>query len=119
MDILRRVEMGTPVESLPAGDLEIFQHLQQVSVPLLAPNSYLFLDVDGVLNTASSHAAEIGRLEWSLLSRLRKLVEDTNCALVVTSVRRTDQRWCARFVAALERAGLARGRVADCTPVVE
>jgi len=79
----------------------------------LQPTAALFLDVDGVLNTASSHDIQDGRPQRPQMRHLHALLGAASdaghtCVIVLTSRWRTEVQWQRRFPAALERNGVPR-----------
>merc|ERR1712232_270169 len=81
-----------------------------------ATDAVLFLDIDGVLNDATSDEAETGQVDSRLLRRLVEIIRQTECSIVLSSSWRHDVAWCSRFATLLCDAGAKKDIVLDATP---
>ena len=75
----------------------------------------LFLDVDGVLNTAQMPGRHA--LHPKLLGRLRAIVDATGCSIVLSTTWRLREENAEVLLTALELAGIPRSAVIGGTPV--
>lgn len=71
----------------------------------------VFLDIDGVLNR-TKHAKHI-RFEEDLVERLKRIVDQTNAQIVISSFWRHFHEYIAYV---LDRYGIAASRVVGATP---
>ena len=74
----------------------------------------LFLDVDGVLNTAQMTGRHA--LHPKLLKRLKDVCDATQCSVVLSTTWRLQKANEEVLLAALEKAGIPRACVVDHTP---
>ncbi len=61
----------------------------------------LFLDVDGVLNTSGSRG-----LHYSLLSRLKSIIEQTDCKIIISSNWRLYDKYLKYLYAHMSNIGI-------------
>jgi len=73
----------------------------------------IFLDVDGVLNNLNS---KIGVFEESCMSSLKKIVDNTNAKIVLSTSWRDSHSDVGMLLSAIDKAGIDVGLIVGSTP---
>ena len=110
------VHMCQPVAKASLGEMGSAAAPPPVAEAPWSRPPVLFLDVDGVLNTAQM----LGRhaLHPKLLKRLAAVVAASGCEIVLSTTWRLERANAEVLLAALELVGVARAVVVGKTPVV-
>lgn len=80
-------------------------------------SSFLFLDVDGVLNTCLMSGG--ARVHPKLMRRLASIVKETDCGIILSSTWRLDEEYYSVLVNALKEVGVNSERIIGITPTIE
>jgi hypothetical protein len=79
--------------------------------------SFLFLDVDGVLNTCLMSGG--ARVHPKLMRRLASIVKETNCGVILSSTWRLDEHYYSVLLDALNEVGVNSESIIGFTPTIE
>jgi len=88
---------------------------KKISLPPKAPGKLIFLDIDGVLNNASSDVTQLYVMEEDLLILLKRLLDQIpNCGLVLSSTWRYKEVTRAKVIQFFHSANVPA--YISCTP---